>query len=233
MGNNKMSNEVEKMLLILLISFFVLLIIFSLPLKIEFMYIRENENDELEINLFLIIKGLGLRINIPYFQNYLLPFFIEIRAEINNFLLKLWPGNIELEEEITLNDITFNKFKRLLKIIFDHQQISIIFSGLNLKCNQFCWQTDFGLGDPAYTAITNGLIYSIKGIILTVLCQKVCKLKNPVIKVNPDFYQKKFKTELKGIFSLYLGNIIFTGLNLLIYRLKGEIKIWQNIRLKN
>ncbi|MDI3546661.1 MAG: hypothetical protein PWR10_313 [Halanaerobiales bacterium] len=221
------------MLLILLILFFF--ITFFLPLYIRVEYQRKGEDDSFILDVYILIKILGFRIKVPYLQNKVFKFFSEIVTEIDSTLLNLWPwkNELEIEREIDWRNIQLKRLKKIVKILSDREMTSLIFNSINLRCWEFIWETDFGWPNPALTGVTNGFIWTLKGIIIRLVDSKIHFLKEPDLAVYPDFYHKKFSTRFKGIFSLYLGNIILTVIRVLIYKLKGGYRPWENIQLKN
>jgi hypothetical protein len=225
-------------MLVLLVSSFLsglfILIVF-LPLGIEINYRRTGKNDSLNLNLYILFRFTGLRIRIPYLKNRFITLFTEIVAEIDSLLFRLLPtkGELEVKEKIDWTEFEPVKLKQLLSLVLDRELMSIITRTLKITCYRFSWITEYGLFNPALTGVFNGLFWTIKGIILNLVTSSVSFNRNPDIEIHPDFYNQKFKTELKGIFSARLGNIILTVLKVFFYKLKGGTRLWENIQLKH
>lgn len=127
-----------------------------------------------------------------------------------------------------------NDLKKMFKNVFKKKEIIRVFIE-NLKINlyEFCWKTEFGTGNAAHTGILTGIIWSIKGVIVSSLGSRMNKFSGIQIKVNPVFNKRTFKTRLRCIFSVKLGNIILATLKVVVYKFKGGTAKCQNIRLKN
>jgi len=207
----------------LLIPFLFVIIIF-LPLKFRIKYFHQNNEDEFEFTILLFNKITAVKIKIPFFKQKSTPPMTKIRAEIYSFLLKLKPGKnkIIIKKEIKINKENIQKFDELmkhnLKKITIHD-FKLVFSTLNLKCNYFYWKTNFGFNNPAFTGFSNGIIWNLKYIFGYYL-KKICRVENINFEVYPNFNEKLLNINLKGIFSLYFGNIILTVIKLFLYHLK-------------
>ncbi len=85
-----------------------------------------------------------------------------------------------------------------------------IIKKLNIAWDYFYLKGIYGFGDPAYTAISYGIIWSILSVIISSF-----KIKEPVIKLTPDCNHKLFEMHIESIFSITIGNIIRTGIFIL------------------
>lgn len=222
-------------ILILLISLFF--IILSFPLTVIIRYRRERENDDFTLDIHIFFNLFKIRIKIPFLQNSFIRFFSEIFAEVDLILnkIRVWKEPVEMEKEVKWKNIELKRLKKISKYISDKEQAKIIFSSLNIRCKEVAWRTEFGLPDPALTGFTTGFIWSIKGIILFFLNEVICPIAGERLKfmVKPDFYHKRFETDFKGIFSFNTGNIILTVIRIVLYKIKGGYRSWENIRLKD
>lgn len=87
----------------------------------------------------------------------------------------------------------------------------------HIKCHHFCWKTRFSLGDAAATGIGSGLLWSLKGYLLSLFQRTVdAKECDPEILVTPVFNGETMTTEFNCIFNLRTGYIIIAGLRLLV-----------------
>ncbi len=164
----------KKLLLILLISSFVFIVIFFIPLKIKIVYRYINDRKYFRVQL-IILKIL----------------------KINILKNKKKSKKSKLETDL----------KKYINYIH-------ILEKLNIKWDYFHLESDYGLGDPAYTAILYGILWSILGTFINAF-----NIKEPIIKLNPDCNKKVLTLNIESIFSIYLGNIIHTG----FFILKEEI----------
>ncbi len=203
---------------VLLIPFLFILILL-IPLKIKINYSHIEKNDNLKINILLFNKITGLRIRIPFIKNKYSSLFSRIQLEIYSFIFRFIPGKnkISLKRKFEIDKTKIQKIEQLIEYKPD-ELIDIIFSNLNLKCDYFQWKTIFGFENPALTGISNGLFWNFKIIILSILKIMCKEVKKTEINVKPNFDNKGINTHFKGIFSLFLGNIIFTVLKLIKFQ---------------
>lgn len=222
---------------ILLISiFFIIKVIFIiLPVTIIVEYRRVGQNDKFYVDIYTIIKMLGITIKIPYLQNKLRNFIVDFFAEIDMVIMNIWPWHeeIDFEKEIDLKKIQLDKIKKIFKLLLNKRIVDIIVETLNIKCTRLYWATEFGFSNPAFTGISTGFLWILKGLFLKSLNSILFSLRQPEISIQPDFENKRFDTEFKGIFSIRLGNIILIIIKFLLYKVKGGYGLWKNIQLKN
>lgn len=211
-------------MLIYLVPIFLFLVLYF-PLNIKVEYSREGQNDDFKLELYTFIRLFGITICIPYLQNRVFDFFTEIFAEIDLLFLNIkGEKDKEIEKEVEWNNEQIEKLKKLLTVIFDRDLVNLLFSNLKIHCHHLKWKTEFGLADPAYTAIVNGFIWTLKGVFIK-LTDELLLFKNQVkLIIEPDFYNVKFSTFFIGIFSNRIGNIIITMIKVLLYKIKSTLK---------
>ncbi len=107
-----------------------------------------------------------------------------------------------------------DKLKADIKIKNYKKYSQIILKRLNINWKFLYLESKYGFGNPAYTAISYGIIWSILGTLVTAF-----DIKKPVIKISSECNEKIFTLHIESIFSLYIGNIIYTG----FFILKEEI----------
>lgn len=221
------------MFLILFILLFLLMLFLPLTIRIE--YLRKGEDDYFALGLYIIFKALGLKIKIPYIQTRLLRPVTEFFAEIDSIFSLLWPwkDELKLEKEIEWKNIQIKKLKKIMGLLKQRELFFLILQSLKIKCKRCSWKTEYGWEDPALTGISGGFIWIVKGSIISFLDGLVIFLEEPEVDVCPDFYKKKFSTCFQSIFSIFLGNIILTGLRVVLYKVKGGFKQWGSIQLKS
>lgn len=223
------------MYFILLVLFLFLLFIFFIPIEIKIIYKNDTDSDNLLIEINIFYKIHGLRIKIPYIQTKLIPFLLEIHGEISTLVSRIFPvrGKKELEKELKIESIEIKYIKKMINIIMDTRIRSILKSTLKIKCNFLQTNLKFGFNNPAYTGINYGVLTAIINFILTQISKGIWIIEDSEINILPDFNNKVFKLNFEGIFTLYLGNIILTGIKIIIYNFKGGLDLWEKIQLKN
>jgi len=199
--------------------------ILFLPLKFEINYFHQNKKNKFDFTILIFKKITVLKIEIPFFKKKSSPPLTQIRAQISSFILKIIPGKnkIIIKKEVKINKKSIQKLDKIIEKNLERlklQDFYIIISNLHLKCNYFLWKTKFGFSNPAFTGIGNGIIWNLKYIFYFFL-KKISRVEDINFEVYPDFNEKLLDINLKGIFSLYLGNIILTVIKLFFYHIKG------------
>lgn len=221
------------MLIILLI--FIIFFILIIPITIELEYKSRGEDDRFVLNIFTILGIPGLSIRLPYINNKFINMFSEFFLEIDTFFSSIIPGKgeIDLEKEVEYQQVHINKIKKVISFMADREFEEMLFHSLKIKNKKFYWKTDFGLSNPALTGISTGFIWILKGMLFSFFTNRINFNNEPEIAVCPDFYNRYFQTTIRGIFSMFVGNIIVTVFKVFLYKLKGGSGKWENIQLKN
>ncbi|MEJ6951016.1 DUF2953 domain-containing protein [Natronospora cellulosivora (SeqCode)] len=219
----------------LLIPVFLYLLILIIPFNIEIQYCRKGQDDNFELKIFALVNFFAFSIKIPFLENYFFKNISKLFAEIDIIFMNFFLAKkeIELEQEINLQNIKVEQLKKLFSLLKQRKLASIFLSSINIRCTSLEWHTEFGFSNPALTGISNGFLWMLKGIILELTNPIINYKKDPAIKLTPSFNQEKFYTSFYGIFSFRIGNIILTILKVLIHKIKGGSRLWQNIQLKN
>lgn len=84
--------------------------------------------------------------------------------------------------------------------------------GKQLYRLEFTWHTKLGLSDPALTAVTVGLLWSLKAGTVSLLRQQFQMMHASVVSVVPNYATKGFSTNLRCIFHFSLGQIMWRTL---------------------
>lgn len=87
----------------------------------------------------------------------------------------------------------------------------------HITCKRFVWKTKVGFGDAAATGIGGGLLWSIKGVIFSLLQKNVASLSGETeIVITPVFDQETISTRIDCILKLRVGYIIIACIRLLL-----------------
>ncbi|WP_438445553.1 DUF2953 domain-containing protein [Gorillibacterium sp. sgz5001074] len=201
--------------------------------KIQIFYSRVEDNDR----FYVLVRGLyGLvryKYEVPIIKFRGLHKGIDFKSEkvneLNSSLIDESVGNIDREKILRYYD----KFKRALQATFDMKEW-VKDTLAQTCCTDMKWITRVGIGDAPETAITTGLVWTVKSSILGYLFKFIKRDVKPDIRVIPMYNQTVFSTEISCIAQIRLGQAIFAGLHLLvrIMKVKGGIKAWQNILSK-
>lgn len=106
------------------------------------------------------------------------------------------------QEKIAPRIKFYNKKKRLQKVIKARLKKIIIHS--------FKWNTTIGTAEATSTGIITGLCWTIKECTGALLTQFVKMNKSPEFKVTPVFQQSLIESNCSCIFSMRLGQAIYT-----------------------
>lgn len=201
--------------------------------RVQIYYSRVEDNDR----FYVYIRGLyGLvryKLEVPIIKFRSLSKGIAFKAEqvneMQDNLIGESMGNIDREKILRYYD----KFKRVLQATFDMKQWAKD-TMAHMCCTDLKWVTKVGVGDAPETAITTGLVWTVKSSILAYMFQFMHRDVRPELRVIPMYNQTFFSTEISCIAQIRLGQAIFAGLHLLvrIMKVKGGIKAWQNILSK-
>lgn len=98
-----------------------------------------------------------------------------------------------------------------------------------IRCHGWEWETRIGLVDAADTAMTTGIVWSIKSCISGPLLGGVRLLNRPKLSVIPLFHEDYFETRLQSRFSIRFSSALWALLNLLvrILKVKGGLRKWR------
>lgn len=169
---------------LLAITAVFLILLGLLPLSLCIQYLREGENDY--IDLILLLHS----IKIYKHRVYMVDFRLAPSEAAVHF--KAAPGSKHYERQI-LKEIKLPDLKEFLRHISFwsdiYKTIKPVFSELRKKTviDKFHWKTRIGFEDPVITGITVGIIWTIKGLLLSVAGQELRFIQPPLIKVIPDF----------------------------------------------
>jgi len=90
-----------------------------------------------------------------------------------------------------------------------------------IQLRRFYWRTKIGTEDPSHTGFITGLVWGIKGSLVTGMYRLFAPGgAKPLFKVVPDFKNAGFSTVLDCIFEVRVGYIMLTGFKALLVKLK-------------
>ncbi|NLN04910.1 MAG: DUF2953 domain-containing protein [Clostridiaceae bacterium] len=89
------------------------------------------------------------------------------------------------------------------------------------KIDYLEFKGDLGLADPALTAVTVGMLYSIVGSLIGFL-SNIAFIKETKVQINPRYNNAIIKLYAECIFKLNIVNIIFAAIRLLKLYIKKK-----------
>lgn len=96
----------------------------------------------------------------------------------------------------------------LLKTLLYRVDTPLRFLQYARDCEAWSWETRLGTGDPASTAIVNGIIWGVKATAYSMLSRWVHFRAKPYFLVVPDYNKATLAVAFDGIFRFRLGQII-------------------------
>jgi hypothetical protein len=198
--------------LALLVIVGILVVCLLIPVTITIIYIRKQGDDQLTIITGLFWNTVKFKYSIPVIrisrdktQLPALEFGSETQMGLTKKEKEILELPLELCKKIQNVASTFDKYYRIFG------QWLKAFEA-NLRIEKFLWETEIGMEDPALTGISVGLMWSIKGMLLTFLTERYFQPKNREIRINvmANFKQESLYTNLFCIFKFQPGYIIFT-----------------------
>ncbi|MBS4208754.1 DUF2953 domain-containing protein [Bacillus sp. FJAT-50079] len=157
----------------------------------------------LRIHITITLKNTHVKIKISTFFH-----LIRIKRELD--LL-----NIPERKDISLDQRLDNLKQKYCDVKPMIRQVDRFF--LKTRRRVFTWKTMIGLGDAHATAIAAGMIYSLKGIVLTFLKTHMRWKSKPDVDVVQNVHEYTWRMHLQCMISFKAGDAILTAWKL--YRL--------------
>ncbi|WP_054024335.1 DUF2953 domain-containing protein [Bacillus sp. FJAT-28004] len=214
--------------------FFLLILVVGLTSQVELRgHLRRIENnDDFELNIKALFGILRYRIKVPIIQFTGTSIQLKEQVSKKNVAVDTWKQfNEDIDAEKIANLI--EKSKHLLHMT-KNLTGWVRKSLTRVRLLEWNWTTSVGTGDAMWTAMTTGLVWSVKTSIIGVLSQMVKLKTEPKMNVQPIYQRSAFTTEWSCIAQIRFGYAILAGLQLLVRmrKLKGGVKVWQNILFK-
>lgn len=193
---------------------------------------RVEKNDDVEFNIKALYGIVRFRIKVP--------------------IIQFTGTSVQLKEQVSQTSAGIDTWKQFNENI-DAEKISNAIDKLKLglqmtrnlkgwvrmtlarvRLVEWNWSTSVGTGDAMWTAMTTGLVWSVKTSIIGVLSQMVKLRAEPSMDVQPNYQRPAFTTEWSCIAQIRFGYAILAGLQFLVRmkKMKGGVKAWQNILFK-
>lgn len=197
----------------LLAGFALLILLISLlPVKLRISYGRKGERD-------LLIVEAVLWPGIKYSYRVVM---IDLKSSLEGALIRYWAGakkdgDMPVKvKKIRLSAIRY--YIRQLSFWLDVAETLKPAARYIMSRTAMCdlkWRTVFGFNDPYYTGMTSGLIWSLKGTVLSFVYNRIKPSSPPALSVVPIFGKTGLVITFNCIFITKAGHIIFTGVRAL------------------
>lgn len=157
-----------------------------------------------------------------YFFSYKKILPLEEGKSFLNQKIKLSEADLTAAEVGSLDDLWlfYQSLEELASLLF--QKAALL---KDTYWEKFEFNLSFGTGNPAYTGILNGLLWSIVSVMLSRLLPLIGSWgSNPQLILNPDFQKKTFSLKLDCIFYLPFGHLIDIVTSRLYLKLMNRVK---------
>lgn len=123
-------------------------------------------------------------------------------------------------------DSSKNKVKSILKDLQENWKIVKCFFE-KIQIHELEWRSSIGTGDAAISATLAGAVWSIKGIILTIIRSNMPMKRPPVVEVSPSYQRLAAETSIACMVKFRTGNAILTAIKLFLMwkKMKRHISI--------
>lgn len=200
----------------------------------EVFYSRVKDNDRLYIYCKAIYGLIQYRFEVPViafkgFQKGVM--FKEEHVNERGHRL-LGEGTAEINKDKVIR--YFRKAKIFVEATY-HMRDWLYDTMSKVTCTHLNWSTRIGLGDAPETAITTGIVWTLKSSLLTFMFTHIKRCGNPNIQVIPDYRQTVFTTELmwKGRMRFDQACVSLILFAVRAFKKRGSIKAWQKILSKS
>lgn len=205
----------------------VLIIMLCSKIKLHVYYSRVRDNDRFYLGFTVLYGVFRYRFEVPVIAFKGLADGVAIHSERIN------DGNANLladaKSKITSEKVIrfFESARDVLRYTFEMRSW-VRESAAHVHCIEFKWDTRVGVGDAAETAITTGMIWSLKSSLLGFLFRFIKLDTKPQIQVTPQYNQKHFSMELSCVCKIRVAMALVSAIMLLlrIIKIKGGLKIW-------
>ncbi len=185
--------------LALYLSLFLLLLVLLIPINSTILFKKTKTEETFLIKLCITPRFFGknpcltiIKIN----PDKILARFNFLAKNQTNYTESLTLKFFKILAYLLVRTLTNNK--KLLRVI---------------SCDKLVWKTNFGVGEPALTAIVAGNLWLLKTIVYLRLMHSIkLNFKRPIYVVHPDFTNKVFEVDFSCIFRFRIGDIIVAGL---------------------
>jgi len=191
--------------------------------RIGAVYVREGENDEIDLSVRALFGLVRLRYKVPTVE--LKPFFRGIRLKVDEKDSKGSMPVIDFTREEIHNFIL-----RVRELIQHMKNVRAFLAGTlqHIHVTEISWSTRFGVGDAAETGMTGGVVWGLKSAVIGYLSRWVTLERRPEIQVIPAFNQVEFRTDFRLESCVRVARLFVIG-GMLFYRVlkrPGGWKVW-------
>lgn len=202
------------------------------PVTIHAHFQRNGHNDDAEIDIKAIFGLLKYHHKIPIIKFTGSSLLVKEEVSTKNPGVNTWK---QYNEEINADKVAkgIEKFKHILQITKNLKRW-VKQTLMKVEILEWKWNTSIGTGDAMWTAMSTGMVWSVKTSILGFFSQLVKLKAEPNMSVQPVYQHNVFTTEWSCKAKLSYGHAILAAIQLYIRmkKSKGGIKIWKKLLFK-
>lgn len=189
-------------------------LVLVLPAELRVRYGREGEKDVLEIDLslwrFLFYR---YRVDMVDFRAGLGRAALHYRSRLEG-----GGGRIVAGDKKKIKVPGFKEIFRKLFFLRDIYAIvrpSVDYIANHTRITCLAWKTRFGLDDPYRTGMATGVIWSLKGYLVSFLFSRITMSGTPMLSVIPDFSRACLEVRFDCRLVIRSGFMMYAGLRML------------------
>lgn len=200
----------------------------------ELFYSRVKDNDRLYIYCKAVYGLIQYRFEVPViaFKGFKKGVMLKEEHVNERGDSLLGEGTAEINKDKVIQ--YFKKAKIFVEATY-HMRDWLYDTMSKVTCTQLKWSTRIGLGDAPETAITTGIVWTLKSSLLTFMFTHIKRCGNPDIQVIPDYRQTVFTTELMWKGQMRFDQACASLILFMVraFKKRGSIKAWQKILSKS
>lgn len=204
----------------------LILIVIVTPLQITLFYGRIGDNDHLVLEVSAWFRLIRRKYEIPVLA-------MTQTKKGPELVYKMETVQQEKLTEEKVADLThrqvetwYKRYKKWLRRVMDLQPIFKKFLK-TVRCTRLEWHTAMGTGHADETGALSGMIWGVKSMIVGVASHTLSFRTIPRMSVQPVWNQPLLRTQLQGVFRLYVGHVLLVGIKIVLRLRKEKGRKWR------
>jgi hypothetical protein len=198
-------------LIVILCVLGVTAFILGSSIELKLIYIRERENDKFVLNLRGLFGLVRLRYHIPILRLKTSAAGVGLEMTEQHRLPTQRSRSAPAEHFITRDKM--ERAIRTARHLIEHRQHLAIWwrqTCQHIHVMHWNWQTRLGWHDAPTTAVTSGILWSLKSLVIGWVSQTFRIQRMPSIQITPVYDQQIFRTEFKIIMKMRFIHALFS-----------------------
>lgn len=242
----------------------IIILMLPVKVSVDYHRLNKDDNLKIQVQAFFGLLYYKLEFSYIKIRRWILGPILELEAEFLGVKGKKKPEKIKEEFGLHAVDLRkiYEKVRFLLKVtdlyetllemmetykeedrsddeirmenVLIYRVMGMLYMGLKGDCLKLIFHTHYGFSDAAITGVANGVIWAVKGIFLDILSAISNMKTQPEVSVTPHFEATGVDIQFESIFSVRIGNLMYTGLKILWQGYKRRaFKRWPITQLKH